>query len=145
MIWNVGGFQAMQKYKEAPGWWYVILLVLSFLAGSYLSTTMSSNRWLMVTYGRSDRCYQRADYITLVVIYYCTLPWCICDSRWNMLLKLNRTYVMSSAIFYSSLCSNGWWYCHKPIDENGCRCSQSWKACGQPLCVPYLLHMIFLE
>lgn len=43
MIWGVGGFQAMQKYKEAPGWWYVILLVLSFLAGLYLSTTMSSN------------------------------------------------------------------------------------------------------
>ncbi|KAG6812896.1 hypothetical protein H0H92_015631 [Tricholoma furcatifolium] len=26
-------YQAMQKYKEAPMWWYLILLVLAFLAG----------------------------------------------------------------------------------------------------------------
>ncbi|KAJ8516828.1 hypothetical protein ONZ45_g5896 [Pleurotus djamor] len=26
-------YQAMKKYKEAPMWWYVILLVLSFIAG----------------------------------------------------------------------------------------------------------------
>ncbi|KAF8656479.1 hypothetical protein AX16_002530 [Volvariella volvacea WC 439] len=26
-------YQAMQKYKEAPWWWYAILLVLSFVAG----------------------------------------------------------------------------------------------------------------
>ena len=25
--------QAMQKYKENPWWWYVILLCLSFIAG----------------------------------------------------------------------------------------------------------------
>jgi hypothetical protein len=28
-------YQAMLKYKEAPWWWYIVLLVLSFLAGIF--------------------------------------------------------------------------------------------------------------
>jgi len=31
-------WQAMKKYKEAPWWWYALLLILSFSAGQYRST-----------------------------------------------------------------------------------------------------------
>lgn len=47
----------MKKYKEAPWWWYAILLVLSFVAGDDLSHHCQPN-YSYVTYracGRTDR------------------------------------------------------------------------------------------
>lgn len=59
----------MKKYKEAPWWWYIILLVLSFLAGLYTWRCFvhpsDSNPILL----RFNRCYQRTDHTSLVVVY----------------------------------------------------------------------------
>jgi hypothetical protein len=32
-------WRAMQRYKEAPHWWYLIVLALSFFAGTCVATT----------------------------------------------------------------------------------------------------------
>lgn len=46
-------WRAMQKYKEAPWHWYVALLVLSFVAGEWLSSGGCASE-ILISY-RVDR------------------------------------------------------------------------------------------
>lgn len=54
----------MKKYKEAPWWWYLILLVLAFLAGELMSLEMEELYDLICRTG-------------LIVVFQgqTTLPW----------------------------------------------------------------------
>ena len=56
----------MQKYKENPWWWYLILLCLSFIAGKPFKFFMPEFCWIFY---RLDCCLQGTDHPSLVVIH----------------------------------------------------------------------------
>jgi OPT oligopeptide transporter protein len=112
--------QAMQKYKEAPWWWYVILLCLAFFAGR-LSKSFHVRTSLSLFLG-------------LIVVFkgQTTLPW------WSYIVALfigafitvsykqqrshSYLYVICAAFLDHPFCTPGQWCWYNPIDENDSRC-----------------------
>lgn len=85
----------MKKYKEAPVWWYIILLVLSFVAGESHIFIRLYRTWLTTALSkqRADCCPQGSDDPSLVVLHYCAYSWCIynCKSFSHTLDLTNTT------------------------------------------------------
>lgn len=78
----------MKKYKEAPWWWYAILLVLSFFAGVYICLGLldQSNSQLPFSVG-------------LIVIFkgQTTLPW------WSYIVALILGTFVTVILFHKAL------------------------------------------
>ena len=117
---------AMQKYKEAPWWWYISLLVLAFFAGECMRRHYPAHT-SDVIFRVLHRSYQRAqgrDDVACLVLHCC--PYFRCD-RYPVLDAPIRTY--------------GCWHRDDTDFQNDCWCHQSRKACCESLCerLDYLL------
>jgi hypothetical protein len=118
----------MQKYNEAPWWWYLMLLFLSFFAGRF--KYLIGDQELKIFVG-----------LIVVLKGQTTLPW------WSYIIALVlgafitvrslspmariRLLNSPSAFFYIAIRQNGERHCHKSVNENGCGSCESRETCGK--------------
>jgi len=113
----------MEKYKEAPWWWYAILLALSFIAGMYIGLICL------------DRCNSQLRFhVGLIVVCkgQTTVPW------WSYIIALLlgafiTVRLLHGTVLLKCLClafaaflhppssSGGQWNRHESADQDGRR------------------------
>ena len=116
-------WQAMQKYKEAPHWWYLVLMVLAFFAGELNGTSSVSS--MLTSFDSGLIANLKGD---------TTLPWwsyivalasgafITVHSKFdaNVVSPINKA---SAAFLHAFVRAHGQWCCDQPAiqDDRWCR------------------------